>query len=78
MFVNFLNTSMLLSRGVFRGAMGAHPPPESVKYMLIFRWRGVGWLVGWLVLIQIQILDTLRTGKEWIKIRIQVIYLKFT
>ena len=35
MFVNILNTSMLLSRGVFRGgAMGAHPPPGSVKYML--------------------------------------------
>jgi len=30
---------MLLSRGIFRGALGAHPPPGSVKYMLF--WRGV-------------------------------------
>ena len=29
---------MLLSRGVYMGAMGAHPPPGSVKYML-----GGGW-----------------------------------
>ncbi len=33
MFVDILNSSMLLSRGVFRGAIGAHPPPGSVKYM---------------------------------------------
>ena len=26
MFVNFFNTSMLLSRDVFRGAKGIHPP----------------------------------------------------
>jgi len=43
MFVNFLNTSMISSSGVFRGgAMGAHPPPGSVKYML-FLWGGEGW-----------------------------------
>ena len=40
MFVDILNSSMLLSRGVFRGAIGAHPPPGSVKYM---HW-GVGGL----------------------------------
>ena len=40
MFVNIFNTSMFLSRGVFRGgAKGAHPPSGSVKYMLFF-WGG--------------------------------------
>ena len=37
MFVNFLSTSMLLSRGVFReggGYGGSDPRPGSVIYML--------------------------------------------
>ena len=41
MFVNFLNTSMLLSRGDSGGTMRAHLPPGSVKYMLFFLGGGV-------------------------------------
>jgi len=40
MSVNFLNTSILLSRGVFRVAKGAHPSPWISEIYAFFFWGG--------------------------------------